>query len=193
MTHRYNNIVAEPWQIDDFGDGSNMALCIASTRAIWNPFKQYIHDLVTRNESIPLNPLDTYNSMVIQAAVTNAIKAATSTRDKEEEKELLYKVYTDWNCDEPCHLQTMGSLTGVAHYFPPPVMWSAHPSFGIWFSFRAVIVFSTVKVRDLDLSAGGTTTTTPGEYVIPAVDIPEPPEVVPSTCSSFCVYICISM
>ena len=30
-------MVAEPWQIEDFGDGSNMALCIASTKAIWNP------------------------------------------------------------------------------------------------------------------------------------------------------------
>ena len=30
-----------------------------------------------------------------------------------KEDEVIYKVYTDWNCEEPCHLQTMGSLTGA--------------------------------------------------------------------------------
>ena len=163
--------MAEPWQIDDFGDGSNMVLCIASSKAVWNPFKQYIHDLVTRSESIPLNPLDTYNSMVIQATVTKAIKATLLPSGDNSGVEGLYKVYTDWNCEEPCHLQTMGSLTGIAHYCPPPVMWSAHPSFGIWFAFRAVIVFSTIKVKDYPGD-------TPGEFVLPPVDIPEPPEVI---------------
>lgn len=141
-------MVAEPWQIEDFGDGSNMALCIASTKAIWNPFKQYICDLVARNESIPLNPLDTFNSIVIHAAVSKAITTTllpteryqicthlctyvcmhaiiyVSDSGREDspgkEDEVIYKVYTDWNCEEPCHLQTMGSLTGAFVYVCMP-------------------------------------------------------------------------
>ena len=80
-------MVAEPWQIEDFGDGSNMALCIASTKAIWNPFKQYICDLVARNESIPLNPLDTFNSIVIHAAVSKAITTTLLPTER-------YQMYT---------------------------------------------------------------------------------------------------
>ena len=66
----------------------------------------------------------------------------------------------------------MCMYAGIAHYCPPPVMWSAHPSFGIWFAFRAVIVFSTIKVKDIPGEG-----TAAEEFILPPVDIQTPPEV----------------
>ena len=140
----YNRIVSGDWQIDDFGDENNAAICIASTSAIWKPFIEYIGSLISNGSSIPQNPLDTYNEVRIKEVLEKANTIIGSGK--------RFKVYTDWNHEDACHLQTMGELTGIARYSPPPVMWSAHPKYGIWFAFRAVIVFEGLAAPEIDVA-----------------------------------------
>lgn len=134
-------MVAEQWQIDDLGDKTNMAICIASSKAIWEPFFNFIRDIVKAKGEIPINPLDTYIGDKIISIIIECKEKFNLFSE--------FKVYNDWNQNDACHLQTMGELTSIAIYSPPPVMWSTHCKYGIWFAFRAVVVFGGLSAPSL--------------------------------------------
>lgn len=100
-------------------------------------------DYIRKIGYIPQNPLDTFVGDQINRTVSHAIHSVGLN--------CQFKVYTDWNHEDACHLQTMGELTSIALYYPPPVMWSAHPIYGIWFAFRAVVVFDGIEAPELTI------------------------------------------
>lgn len=55
-----------------------------------------------------------------------------------------YEIRFDWHTSKTdfVHIQTAGHVAGIA-YYDKESFWSAHSTFGVWFSFRGVIVFDT--------------------------------------------------
>jgi len=123
----YNNLVSDSWKIEDYGNPKNLCLVLGSSACIWQPFKEWIGAIIREDKDIPEHSLDEY--------CRNAIFDVLSSEDVDS-----VRIYFGSNPAEQCHLQTAGHLAGIACY-EPSILRSVHSTFGLWFSFRAVVVF----------------------------------------------------
>jgi hypothetical protein len=127
----YNTLVGDRWSIEDFGNADCLGFVVGSSRAVWDHSKAWNFAKIVAGQPLTENPFDDYCSEAINEAIMS-IPGLTE-----------YDVYFDWNSKRPCHIQTAGHLAGLAHYHKS-VIWSVHPVYGIWFAFRAVVVFANV-------------------------------------------------
>eukprot|EP01122_Echinamoeba_exundans_P007019 TRINITY_DN2078_c0_g1_i8.p1 TRINITY_DN2078_c0_g1~~TRINITY_DN2078_c0_g1_i8.p1 ORF type:complete len:296 (-),score=6.78 TRINITY_DN2078_c0_g1_i8:999-1886(-) len=123
----YNKLVK--FQLPTFSRRDPLGVVIGSTKVFWPHFIQWLSSL----PSIPKDPIDNF----YRHTVERVIKALDIPG-------LQYEIRYDW--DRPAtgrfvHVQTAGHLAGVAFY-DQECMWSCHPEFGLWFVYRAAVVFS---------------------------------------------------
>lgn len=113
-----------------------MGVIVGSTKTFWPHFERYIRGF--DEKSVPKDPMDSF----YQYSITSALSSHPII------SKIPYEVRYDWNTPRSglfVHVQTAGHLAGFAFY-DKDVQWSCHPTYGLWFVYRAVITF------DLDWS-----------------------------------------
>lgn len=119
----YNEAVAAPYRVRDFGDPRSLAVVIGNTRALWQPFRR----AVARDSRLAgaRHPLQEYTRRVIDAAVSHL--------------ELDCEVHFDFELPpRRVAMQTLAHVAGLA--FKSPSGLSVHATYGPWIALRALIV-----------------------------------------------------
>jgi cyanocobalamin reductase (cyanide-eliminating) / alkylcobalamin dealkylase len=118
----YNDIVAAPLRLEDFGSGEHLALLVGNTRALWPVFL----DALSRDAELgsSSDPLDLYTERCLGAAV-GAIAQPSSVRFGHDTGERLVA------------LQRLAHVAGLAHLTETHA--SVHPEYGPWLALRAVV------------------------------------------------------
>ncbi|EGC33486.1 hypothetical protein DICPUDRAFT_92412 [Dictyostelium purpureum] len=116
--HKLNN-----FEIEDA-----TGIIIGCTKNFWKHFEEFIK----RINEIPKDPM---NSFVIDT-IENVIK--NNQKIQEYEHEIRYDFNTPAS-GKYVHIQTCGHFAGVAAY-DQDVMWCVHPTYGLWFVFRSVVI-----------------------------------------------------
>ncbi|GAM22077.1 hypothetical protein SAMD00019534_052520, partial [Acytostelium subglobosum LB1] len=127
MVNDYNN--ACKYKLNNMGNDNAMGLVVGCSKHFWEHFVRFIVDL----DQIPKDPMNTFCLTTIEQVLSS----------NDEAQKHRFDVRYDWNTVQSgryAHMQTAGHFAGVAHY-DQDVMWSIHPEYGLWFVFRAIIVF----------------------------------------------------
>jgi methylmalonic aciduria homocystinuria type C protein len=123
----YNQTVDAEYRLPDFGDERHLALCIGNSRAMWQPFLDYVAGL----EEVPDNPVDRYAESVIVNALDDL--------DPPVHIEVRY-------APEPpprrVAMQRLAQAAGLARLARSHL--SVHPVYGPWIGLRAAIVFGVL-------------------------------------------------
>jgi len=125
--NEYNG--AAKHKLDNLGAEDATGIIIGCTKTFWTHFVQYIQKINT----IPKDPMNSFCKDTIEDVLAN------------NELVQLYQhdIRYDWNSPSSgkyVHIQTCGHFAGVAHY-DQDIMWSVHPTYGLWFVFRCAVVF----------------------------------------------------
>jgi hypothetical protein len=114
-----------------FGRENAIGFVVGSTKTFWPHFEDYVRSF--DDEDLPKSPIDLFHQFVIEKTL--------------KEDELLAKIEADirydWNMPRSgkfVHVQTAGHVSGFALY-DQECQWSCHRDYGLWFTYRAVIVF----------------------------------------------------
>jgi len=113
-----------------------LGVVIGNTKNIWPKFVSFI-----KANGIIKDPLDTFCKKTIQ----EAIDAVDCVRVQP------YELRFDTNTPASgrfVHLQTAGHLAGFAFY-DREVMWSVHREYGLWFVYRAALIFPRLSISSL--------------------------------------------
>ncbi|KAI8821628.1 uncharacterized protein EV422DRAFT_424495 [Fimicolochytrium jonesii] len=130
---------------------STAAFIIFSTKAMWEPFKNYLaEDPVNRLEGTA-NPIDDYARTKIADALREALPA-----------DVAYEIRYPYEEGERfVYFQRMAHLAGLAYFDPNWQFLCVHPVHGPWLAFRAVVLVDldgpdpTVSVEEVKNPCGG--------------------------------------
>ena len=142
----YNQAVENHYRLPTFDRSGCLALLIANTKALWPPFRRAVRERKQLRESA--HPLDDY--------VESQIVEATASW-----KQPYIIRYGHSREPHPVAMQRLGAAIGFAAVSASHL--SVHPTYGPWFSFRAVIMIDT-----------------------PGPSQPPPPATLPCNCSQQC-------
>ncbi|EGG14505.1 hypothetical protein DFA_12281 [Cavenderia fasciculata] len=131
----YNNICK--FKVENYGIPDALGLIIGCNKYFWDHFVTFVTDYYTKFGDLPKDPMNLFCQETIERVVGANKEVALS--------KLKYDIRYDWNSvasGRYVHIQTAGHFAGIAHY-DRDVMWSVHPTYGLWFVFRAIVVFNT--------------------------------------------------
>ncbi|EAL69995.1 hypothetical protein DDB_G0274205 [Dictyostelium discoideum AX4] len=131
--------IVEPFRVNDyngaaihklnnFGIEDSTGIIIGCTKNFWPHFEQYIK----RINNVPKDPMNCFVIDTIEGVVEN------NQFIKPYEFEIRYD-FNSPSSGKYVHIQTCGHFAGVASY-DKDVMWSIHPTYGLWFVFRSCII-----------------------------------------------------
>eukprot|EP01133_Synstelium_polycarpum_P009270 gene9270-10872_t len=129
MVNDYNG--AAKHKLDNFDQDNALGLIIGCNMNFWDHFVRYMK----RIDHIPKDPMNSFCKDTIEAVLANNAEASA----------IRHQVRYDWNSvasGKYVHIQTAGHFAGIA-YYDRDVMWSIHPEFGLWFVYRAIVIFDT--------------------------------------------------
>lgn len=127
------NKACKRYPLPTYGRKNAVGVIVGSTKAFWPFFEKYVRSFKDP-ETLPKDPIDAFHEHVVSETLKSREVLANT------EWEARY----DWNSPRSgrfVHVQTAGHLAGFAFY-DQDVFWSAHPVFGFWFVYRAVVVFN---------------------------------------------------
>lgn len=118
----YNDAVAAPLGLEDFGSGQNLALLVGNTRALWPVFL----DALSREAELAASsdPLDLYTERRLRAALCSIERPASVRFGHETGARLVA-------------MQRLAHVAGLAHLTETHA--SVHPVYGPWLALRAVV------------------------------------------------------
>lgn len=126
------NALVKRFPLNTYNRSDAMAVVVGSTKVFWPHFEAFIQSFQD-DEEIPKDPMDTFYQTTISRALSQDAQLS----------QVAHEVRYDWNAPRSgrfVHVQTAGHLAGFAFY-DQDVFWSCHPMFGLWFVYRAVIIF----------------------------------------------------
>eukprot|EP01118_Nematostelium_gracile_P001944 TRINITY_DN1200_c0_g1_i3.p1 TRINITY_DN1200_c0_g1~~TRINITY_DN1200_c0_g1_i3.p1 ORF type:complete len:239 (+),score=53.75 TRINITY_DN1200_c0_g1_i3:25-741(+) len=122
----YNSIITA-YPLPQFDLDDNFAVIIGNTTSFWDPF---IGDVIQNGTTA--DPIDDYCKKSIESIL---------------KEKPFDSIHYELRCDHDTpasgryvHLQTAGHLAGNSS-FDKEIFWSIHPKYGLWFSYRAILVF----------------------------------------------------
>jgi len=124
------NALIKRYSLNTFDRADPFGVVVGSTKVFWPYFSRYIRSF--DEGSVPKDPVDSFYQKVVSDVLNLSEISGVSN-----------EVRYDWNTPRSglfVHVQTAGHLAGFAFY-DQEVGWSCHPTFGLWFVYRAVIIF----------------------------------------------------
>ena len=120
------------------GDGESLAVIVANSRSMWEPFLAFVRARLAADPTwLEKNPhaLDAYTEEVVQQALASA---------GVPESEVVYAAETLETTGRAVSVTTCAAVAGLAFYHGS-LMRSVHPVLGPWIAYRAVVVFHRLR------------------------------------------------
>eukprot|EP01129_Flabellula_baltica_P001757 TRINITY_DN1167_c0_g2_i1.p1 TRINITY_DN1167_c0_g2~~TRINITY_DN1167_c0_g2_i1.p1 ORF type:complete len:234 (-),score=40.56 TRINITY_DN1167_c0_g2_i1:110-811(-) len=107
-----------------------VGLVVGSTKTIFSYFVEYI-----KENNITKDPVDNFDKIVLRECIQD-----------------VDDCFIIFSSDSPrsgrfAHIQTAGHVAGVA-YYDKESYWSVHPEYGMWFIYKAVVIFPNISYSD---------------------------------------------
>jgi hypothetical protein len=125
------NQLSKRYPLNTYNRSDSLAVIVGSTKSFWPYFERYIRSFGP--DELPKDPMDSF----YQKAIDDALKSHPLLAS------IACEIRYDWSTPRSgkfVHVQTAGHLAGFA-YYDQDVFWSCHPEYGLWFVYRAVIVW----------------------------------------------------
>jgi len=132
---------ATKYPLLSYGRSRTLGVVIGSTKDFWPSFVKYAQNIYTTPAQpdepaaeLPKDPIDAFHELTVRKVATEVCEMFHIPH---------HEARYDWNPPRSgkfVHIQTAGHVAGFAFY-DQAALWSCHKDYGLWFAYRAVVVF----------------------------------------------------